>query len=98
MQKGKDLGLGVLLVTHDLGVVANYCDRVGIMKDGKLIELAPVVQFLKGPERPYSRELLDAARVRPALIESNEQVVGQAGCPIADLPGANTARPLRPLS
>jgi peptide/nickel transport system ATP-binding protein len=94
VQKGKDLGLGVLLVTHDLGVVANYCDRVGIMKDGKLIELAPVVQFLKGPERPYSRELLDAARVRPALVESNEQVVRQAGGAIADLTVAKMQRPL----
>ncbi|WP_213768547.1 ABC transporter ATP-binding protein [Caballeronia sp. dw_19] len=70
VQKGKDLGLGVLLVTHDLGVVANYCDRVGIMRDGKLIELAPVGDFLKAPARPYSRELLDAAKVRPALFDS----------------------------
>ncbi|WP_438390384.1 ATP-binding cassette domain-containing protein [Caballeronia sp. DA-9] len=73
VQKGKDLGLGVLLVTHDLGVVANYCDRVGIMKDGKLIELAPVGCFLKAPVRPYSRELLDAAKVRPALFDSTAQ-------------------------
>ncbi|MBN3754788.1 ABC transporter ATP-binding protein [Paraburkholderia sp. Tr-20389] len=68
VQKGKDLGLGVLLITHDLGIVANYCDRVAIMKGGKLIELAQVDEFIKAPGREYSRELLDAAKVRPSII------------------------------
>src|ERR1700730_5064276 len=88
VQKGKDLGLGVLLVTHDLGVVANYCDRVGIMKEGKLIELAPVGQFMKAPERPYSRELLDAAKARPALVGSNENVDRDAGGAVASITAA----------
>ncbi|MDR5774222.1 MULTISPECIES: ABC transporter ATP-binding protein [unclassified Caballeronia] len=68
-QKGRDLGLGVVMVTHDLGVVANYCDRVAIMKDGRLIELASVGPFLRSPQEPYSRELLDAAKARPAPRE-----------------------------
>jgi ABC-type glutathione transport system ATPase component len=84
----------VLLVTHDLGVVANYCDRVGIMKDGKIIELAPVGQFLTAPERPYSRELLDAAKVRPALVESNENSDRIAGRAMANITAAKTRRPL----
>ena len=67
VKKGKDLGLGVLLVTHDLGIVANYCDRVGIMRDGKLVELAKVNKFVREPSLPYSRELLNAAMVRPAV-------------------------------
>ncbi|MDN7954001.1 ABC transporter ATP-binding protein [Burkholderia multivorans] len=68
VQKGKDLGLGVLLITHDLGIVANYCDRVAIIKGGKLIELAEVGQFVKAPAKEYSRELLDAAKVRPSTL------------------------------
>jgi ABC-type glutathione transport system ATPase component len=73
VQKGKDLGLGVVLVTHDLGVVANFCDRVGIMKDGRIIELAPVAPFLQAPDQMYSRELLDAARARPALTGPSDK-------------------------
>ncbi|ODP34694.1 ABC transporter [Pandoraea sp. ISTKB] len=71
-QKGKDLGLGVLLITHDLGIVANYCDRVAIMKSGKLIEFSEVTDFVKAPTREYSRELLDAARVRPSTLRLDD--------------------------
>ncbi len=65
VSKGRELGLGVLLITHDLGIVSHYCDRVGIMQGGRLVELKPVRTFMKGPDIPYSRALLDAARVRP---------------------------------
>lgn len=66
VQKGRELGLAVVLITHDLGMVAAYCDRVGIMKSGELLELESVHSFLtQGPRHPYSRELLEAAKVRP---------------------------------
>lgn len=72
MQKAKELGLGVVLITHDLGMVASYCDRVGIMRQGRLIELKKVDSFLlNGPSQPYSRELLDAARVRPTSMDAS---------------------------
>ncbi|GLS44259.1 ATP-binding cassette domain-containing protein [Methylobacterium brachythecii] len=66
VSKGRELGLGVLLITHDLGIISHYCDRVGIIQGGRLIELKPVDQFLDKPETEYSRLLLDAAKVRPA--------------------------------
>lgn len=65
VSKGRELGLGVLLITHDLGVVSHYCDRVGIMQGGRLIELKPVDAFLNEPGLQYSRDLLEAARARP---------------------------------
>jgi len=66
VQKGRELGLAVVLITHDLGMVASYCDRVGIMKSGQLLELESIRSFLTdGPKHPYSRELLEAAKVRP---------------------------------
>lgn len=66
VQKCRELGLAVVLITHDLGMVASYCDRVGIMKSGRLVELDTIRSFLiDGPKHPYSQELLDAARVRP---------------------------------
>ncbi|WP_296185722.1 ATP-binding cassette domain-containing protein [Pseudomonas sp. UBA1879] len=68
--KGRELGLAVVLITHDLGMVANYCDRIGIMKSGRLLELETLRTFLTdGPKHPYSQELLDAARVRPLPMD-----------------------------
>lgn len=55
-------GSAVLLVTQNLGIVANYCDRVLIMKDGGIVERAPVRQFFAAPEHPYSRRVLALQR------------------------------------
>lgn len=66
VQKGRDLGMGVVLITHDLGMVAHYCDRVGIMHKGKLLELQPVKTFFgDGPQTAHGEALLDAAKIRP---------------------------------
>jgi peptide/nickel transport system ATP-binding protein len=54
------LSLTVLLITHDLGVVAENADRVGVMYAGKLVEEAPVEQLFDRPEHPYTRGLLRA--------------------------------------
>lgn len=73
VQKGRELGLAVVLITHDLGMVAAYCDRVGIMRSGRLLELESVHSFLTdGPRHPYSRELLEAAKVRPLPMIQEE--------------------------
>jgi ABC-type dipeptide/oligopeptide/nickel transport system ATPase component/ABC-type dipeptide/oligopeptide/nickel transport system permease subunit len=53
-------GLGVLLVTHDLGVVADLCDRVAVMNAGRIVETGPTDRVLRDPRDPYTRRLLDA--------------------------------------
>ncbi|WP_233617627.1 ATP-binding cassette domain-containing protein [Actinomadura sp. WAC 06369] len=53
-------GLGVLLVTHNLGVVADLCDRVAVMHDGRIVESGPVERVLGEPAEPYTRRLLGA--------------------------------------
>ena len=50
----------ILLITHDLGVVAETCDRVGVMYAGNLCEVADVQDLFQTPRHPYSRALLDA--------------------------------------
>ena len=50
----------VLLITHDLGIVAETCDRVGVMYAGHLCEVADVGDLFKTPKHPYTRALLDA--------------------------------------
>jgi ABC-type glutathione transport system ATPase component len=64
-------GLGTLIITHDLGIVSQYCDRVAIMKDGQIVEQSDVSAFLAGPQTTYGQELLKAAKVRPTLIKSD---------------------------
>ena len=54
----KKLGLAVLLITHDLGVVAEFCERVVVMYTGRVVEEAPVAQLFSNPAHPYTRGLL----------------------------------------
>lgn len=51
-------GMAILFITHDLGVVAQLCDRVLVMYAGRLVESAPVAQFFARPAHPYSQGLL----------------------------------------
>ncbi|NEC66181.1 dipeptide/oligopeptide/nickel ABC transporter permease/ATP-binding protein [Streptomyces sp. SID9727] len=53
-------GLGVLLVTHNLGVVADLCDRVAVMNAGRIVETGTTEQVLGAPQDPYTRTLLAA--------------------------------------
>lgn len=65
----KDRGMGVVLITHDLGVVAETADRVGVMYAGELVELAPVAALFDNPRHPYTRGLMRAA---PTLDNLNQ--------------------------
>ncbi|HWU11876.1 MAG TPA: dipeptide/oligopeptide/nickel ABC transporter permease/ATP-binding protein [Streptomyces sp.] len=56
----QDRGLGVLLVTHDLGVVADLCDRVAVMSDGRIVETGTTDRILRSPQDPCTRALLGA--------------------------------------
>ena len=56
----EELGMAVLLITHDLGVVAETCDRVVVMYGGQVVEEGPVVDVFDAPSHPYTRGLLDA--------------------------------------
>ena len=73
VKRVRDLGLGAVIITHDLGIVAHFCDRVAIMKEGRIVELKPVGQFLVKPDESYSTILLDAAKARPAPMTQDEQ-------------------------
>ncbi len=63
----KQLGLAVLLITHDLGVVAEFCERVIVMYTGRIVEEAPVHSLFARPEHPYTRGLLKSL---PNLAEA----------------------------
>jgi oligopeptide/dipeptide ABC transporter ATP-binding protein len=54
----KELGMAIMLITHDLGVVAEMCERVIVMYGGKVVEEADVVSLFKNPLHPYTEGLL----------------------------------------
>lgn len=54
----KDLGMSILFITHDLGTVANMCDRVAVMYLGKIVEIASVEEIYKRPLHPYTQGLM----------------------------------------
>ncbi|HND99367.1 MAG TPA: ABC transporter ATP-binding protein [Plasticicumulans sp.] len=54
----RELGMGVILITHDLGVVAEACDRVVVMYAGRKVEEAPVLALFERPLHPYTRALM----------------------------------------
>jgi oligopeptide/dipeptide ABC transporter ATP-binding protein len=56
----KEMGMGVILITHDLGVIAETCDEVAVMYAGRLVERAPVRHLFARPRHAYTRGLLDS--------------------------------------
>lgn len=57
-QLKRDTGMSIIMITHDLGVVAEVADRVVVMYAGKVVEEAPVVDLFKNPQHPYTEGLL----------------------------------------
>jgi oligopeptide/dipeptide ABC transporter ATP-binding protein len=87
-----ELGMAILLITHDLGVVADYADEVLVMYAGRVVERAPVERLFAAPRHPYTVGLLGAIpRLRGdggrlATIPGSVPAPGAmpAGCRFAD--------------
>lgn len=71
--KDQQQGASILLITHDLAVVAETCDRVVVMYGGKIQEVAPVRDLFRDPQHPYTQGLLRSLP-RPELDEDQEQL------------------------
>jgi peptide/nickel transport system permease protein len=79
------LGLSIVFVTHDLGVVAEVCDSVMVMYGGVVAEYSTVDAIYNHPQHPYTQELL---RAFPDLTRPDERLIAIPGCPprLDDLP------------
>jgi len=109
---GRETGTAIILVTHDLGVVARLCDRVVVLYGGRVMEEAPAEILFDAPAHPYTRGLLAAMpRLETALTPRLGTIPGTprsggavTGCPFVDrcevrLPVCATDRPaLRDLA
>jgi peptide/nickel transport system permease protein len=65
-------GLSILIVTHNFGVVADLCDSVSVMQEGRIVEVGSVTSLFANPRHPYTQSLLDSVLqndgpVRPCL-------------------------------
>jgi len=74
----RDLGMALVLVTHDLGVVASLAGRVAVMYAGRIVELADAACFLRQPRHPYGAGLLAAV---PTLATGTGPLLTIAGAP-----------------
>ena len=61
-QLGREDGTAILLITHDLGVVAHYADRALVMREGQIVETAGVAGLFGNPAQEYTRSLIASAR------------------------------------
>ena len=72
-----ETGMAVLLITHNLGLVAGRMDEVNVMYAGRIVESGPVTEVLADPRHPYTKGLLSAVPILDALRDA----------PLADIPG-----------
>ncbi|MGA0541310.1 ABC transporter ATP-binding protein [Neotabrizicola sp. VNH66] len=72
------LGLSIILITHDLGIVAGLCHRVAVMYAGQIVEVAPVEEIFAAPAHPYTQGLI---RSTPQLEAGEERLVAIDGMP-----------------
>jgi len=95
----RDTGMALVLISHDLGVVADTCERVAVMYAGRIVEEAPVARLFAHPAHPYTRGLLgalppmDGPRRRLAAIPGGvpEPWAMPPGCPFAPRCGLHQA-------
>ncbi|OKK06287.1 methionine ABC transporter ATP-binding protein [Streptomyces sp. CB03234] len=74
----RELAMGLILITHDLGVVADVADRIAVMYAGRIVETAPVHDIYKAPAHPYTRGLLDSI---PRLDHKGRELYAIKGLP-----------------
>ncbi|MEU4731731.1 ABC transporter ATP-binding protein [Streptomyces sp. NPDC023588] len=74
----RELNMGLVLITHDLGVVADVADKIAVMYAGRIVEAAPVHEIYKAPAHPYTRGLLDSI---PRLDQKGQELYAIKGLP-----------------
>jgi peptide/nickel transport system ATP-binding protein len=81
----REFDLGVIFVTHDIGVAVEVSDRIGVMYAGKIVELAGVEQMVDAPQHPYSRGLL-ASTVHDGMRGQRLEAIPGAPPDLAEVP------------
>jgi len=74
----REYRMGLILITHDLGVVADVADKIAVMYAGRIVERAPVHELYKSPAHPYTKGLLDSI---PRLDQKGQELYAIKGLP-----------------
>ncbi|MFF3031837.1 ABC transporter ATP-binding protein [Streptomyces rubiginosohelvolus] len=74
----RELNMGLILITHDLGVVADVADKIAVMYAGRIVETAPVHEIYKAPAHPYTKGLLQSI---PRLDQKGRELYAIKGLP-----------------
>src|ERR687885_861491 len=85
--------MALLLISHDLAMVGEYCDRIAVMYQGRMVETGPVGTILRHPEHEYTRSLLQAA-LHVQAVDNQESGVVETGLP--DVPMREQTNRLNP--
>ncbi|MGV4988215.1 ABC transporter ATP-binding protein [Streptomyces sp. NRAIS4] len=93
----REYRMGLVLITHDLGVVADVADRIAVMYAGKIVESAPVRDIYKAPAHPYTRGLLDSI---PRLDQKGQELYAIKGLPpnLMSIPPGCSFHPRCPMA
>ncbi|MEU1008832.1 ABC transporter ATP-binding protein [Streptomyces sp. NPDC005890] len=93
----REYRMGLILITHDLGVVADVADRIAVMYAGRIVESAHVHDIYKAPAHPYTRGLLDSI---PRLDQKGQQLYAIQGLPpnLTHIPPGCSFHPRCPLA
>jgi peptide/nickel transport system ATP-binding protein len=92
-----DLGLAVLLITHDLGIVAERCDRAAVMHQGEIVETARVEELFAAPRHGYTRSLLNALTL-PSPADTDEHGPARTGTDLSETTEPVRASPCESVS
>lgn len=104
----REIGTAILLISHDLGVIADICERVVVMYAGRMVEEADIATILRSPAHPYTQGLLKSVPRRGSDAERLYQIAGtvpmagsvkqgcpfRARCPLAETRCADTMPPM----
>ncbi|NNN32760.1 ABC transporter ATP-binding protein [Streptomyces sp. S3(2020)] len=93
----RELNMGLILITHDLGVVADVADRIAVMYAGRIVESAPVHDIYKAPAHPYTKGLLDSI---PRLDQKGQELYAIKGLPpnLMNIPPGCAFNPRCPMA
>ncbi|MCL8381691.1 dipeptide ABC transporter ATP-binding protein [Xanthobacter aminoxidans] len=91
----RERGMSTILITHDLGLAAAYCDTVMVMEKGKVVETAPAERIFRDPQHPYTRKLMRATP-RPGITLKDLLPEGEvsAAASTVSTPVASAGEPL----
>jgi len=93
----RELGLALILISHDLGVLAETCDRIAVMYAGRIVETGPVRAVFDSPQHPYTKRLLDSLPTIGGARELAAPIPGGPPDP-SDLPTGCRFRPRCPYA